>query len=300
MVRAASVGTLAISLVWIGLFATGEAAQRRTRPDPYPAVSDAADVFDRETRRQLTDVINSVDRQTRAQIAVASVALSDSESLSAAARQLYAERGLGLRGVSNGVLVVVAPATRDAYIQVGAGLRRVLSEEVTSTILSTELLPAVREERFEEGTLRSVRAIGDILLERYALSPDEERIVDELGPDPATYAIIAILGILVGVSGLVAGTNTRNKTVAALVAGVLIGIVLMLFTTLIIPISAVVLVPTFVVLAIVGFRRDIPLFNLRRDNRGNRVANAATWEWGGQFFDQQRRRTRRYGDSDLS
>lgn len=293
MVRAAILGTLAAALV-SGVLATADAAQRRTRPDPYPDVRDDAGVFDRETRRQLTEVINTVNRETRAQIAVAAIVLPDGESLSAAARRLYAERGLGLRGVSNGVLVVVAPATREAYIQVGAGLRRVLTEELTSSILSTDLLPLVRDERVEAGALRSVRAISDVLLKRYALSPEEERVIAELGPDPATYAIIAVLGTLVGVSGLVAGANTRNKTVAALLAGVLVGIVLMLFTTLIMPLSALVVVPVFVALAIVGFRRDIPLFNLRRDNRGRRVTNATTWEWGGQFFDQQRRWSRRH------
>ena len=300
MVRSASVGVLAVSLVWIGLSTTGDAAQRRTRPDPYPDVSDAADIFDRETRRQLTDVITTVGRETRAQMAVATVAVLDGESISAAAQRLYAERSLGLRGVSNGVLIVLAPAEREAYIQVGTGLRRVLTEDVTRTLLSTELLPLVRDERFEEGALRSARAISDILLKRYALSPEEERLVAELGPDPATYAIIAMLGILIGVSGLVAGANTRHKTVAALLAGVLVGIVLMLFTTLIMPLSAVVIVPAFVVFAVVGFRRDLPLFNLRRDTYGRRVTNARTWEWGGQFFHQQRRRTGVYGDSEPS
>jgi uncharacterized membrane protein YgcG len=296
MVRAAILGALALALLW-GLLATADAAQRRNRPDPYPDVRDNAGVFDRETRRQLTDVITTVNRETRAQIAVATITLPDGESVSAAAGRLYAERGLGLRGVSNGVLVVVVPAKREAYIQVGSGLRRVLTEQVTGGILATDLLPSVRDDRFEEGALRSVRAISDVLLKRYALTPEEERVIAELGPDPATYAIIAVLGTLAGVSGLVAGANTRNKTVAALLAGVLVGIVLMLFTTLIMPLSAVIVLPVFVVLAVVGFRRDIPLFNLRRDNHGRRVTNATTWEWGGQFFDQQRRRSG-YEDSD--
>ena len=300
MVRAARVSVLAASLAGIGLFASGVAAQRQTPPDPYPDVRDAAEIFDRETRRQLTEVINTVSRETRAQIAVATVGAADGESLGATARRLYAERGLGLRGISNGVMVVVAPGRREAYIQVGSGLRRVLTEEITGTILNTELLPFVRDERFEEGALRSVRAIADILLKRYTLSSEEERLLQELGPDPPTYAIVTILGLLTGVSGLIAGANTRNKTVAALLAGVLVGILLMLFTTLIMPISAVVIVPLFIVLAVVGFRRDIPLFNLRRDNRGFRVLNATNWEWGGQFFDQQRRSSRRFGDSDLS
>ena len=288
MVRGTSVGLVAVSLVWIGLSASEAAAQQRTRPDPYPDVSDAAGVFDRETRRQLTDVITTVNRETRAQIAVATVAASEGEPLSAAARRLYAERGLGLRGVSNGVLVVVAPATREAYIQVGSGLRRVLTEDVTRTILDTELLPSVRDERVEEGALRSVRAISDILLKRYTLSPEELRLLDELGPDPATYAIVALLGILVGASGLLAGFNARNKTVASILAGVLIGILLMFFTTIMLPLSAVVIAPLFIVLAVVGFRRNIPVFNLRRDSRGRRVANATTWEWGARFFRQQR------------
>ena len=194
-----------------------------------------------------------------------------------------------MRGVSNGVLVVIAPATREAYIQVGSGLRRVLTEDVTRTILDTDLLPSVRDERVEEGALRSVRAISDVLLKRYTLSPEELRLIDELGPDPATYAIVALLGILIGASGLLSGVNARNKTVASILAGVLVGILLTFFTTIMLPLSALVIAPLFIVLAVVGFRRHIRVFNLRRDSRGRRVANATTWEWGARFFRQQRR-----------
>jgi hypothetical protein len=47
---------------------------------------------------------------------------------------------------------------------------------------------------------------------------------------------------------------------------------------------------------VVGFRRNIPVFNLRRDSRGRRVVNATTWEWGARLFRQQR--SDRYGRSD--
>ena len=128
----------------------------------------------------------------------------------------------------------------------------------------------------------------DVLLKRYTLSPEELRLLDELGPDPATYAIVALLGILIGACGLLSGVNARNKTVASILAGVLVGILLMFFTTVMLPLSALVMAPLFIVLAVVGFRRNIPVFNLRRDSRGRRVANATTWEWGARFFRQQR------------
>lgn len=283
MVKAASAGALALSLVWVGVAASGVAAQRRTRPDPYPNVIDAAEIFDRETRRQLTDVIDAIERETRAQLAVATAGDLAGQPLADRARRVYTERGLGLRGVDNGALILIAPATRDVHLEIGRGLRRVLNESVSAAIVD-EMKTLVLDERFEEAALRGARALSAILQSRYTLSPEELRILEELGPDAGFYVVIVIVGILAGASGLVAGVSARNKTAAAMLAGVSIGILLILFSVLLLPWSAAVLVPLFVVLAVVGFRRNYTAFNFRRDRRGRRVFNPSKWELGAPIF----------------
>lgn len=282
MVNRARTGALTLSLVGVTIAAGGAAAQRR--PDPYPNVIDAAEIFDRETRRQLTDIIETINRETRAQLAVATAGDLAGQPLAESARRLYMERGLGLRGVDNGALILIAPAARDVHLEVGRGLRRVLNDAVVAAIVTGEMQPLVADERFEEAAMRGARAVSDVLLARYALSPEEERRLEELGRDPGFYVVLVMLGALAGLSGLIAGVNARNKTAAAMLAGVLIGILLMLFCLVLLPLSAAALVPMFVALAVLGFRRNYATFNFRRDRHGRRVFNPTTWEVGAPVF----------------
>src|SRR5215208_3678732 len=91
-------------------------------PKPAGPINDFDAVLDDETRSALATLVNDVESETSAEIAIVTVASLDGMSIEEYANRLFKEWGIGQKALDNGVLILVAPGERQMRIEVGYGL----------------------------------------------------------------------------------------------------------------------------------------------------------------------------------
>ena len=163
-------------LVLVGATIVAAALGAQTLPAPSGAVNDFATVLTDESRRSLTALIEGVERDTTAEIAVATVPSLDSVSVNEYANKLFKAWGVGQQAKDNGVLVLVAPTEREIHIEVGYGLEGVLPDGLAGAIIREEFVPRFREGDFNGGIVRGVTRVADILRKAETLTPNESRL----------------------------------------------------------------------------------------------------------------------------
>jgi len=120
-------------------------------PTPTSYVHDKAKMFSAEFLAELQKSLTEFQRKSCHQLLVVTVATLDEKTLEDYALQ-YANRvGLGYRGLNNGVMMLLAPNTRQARLQIGCGLEDVITDKQAGEIMTRDLLPALRDGDEREG-----------------------------------------------------------------------------------------------------------------------------------------------------
>src|SRR5262249_17021891 len=87
-------------------------------PRPSGYVIDFAGVLDASARDELMSIARDLERQTTAEMAIATVSSLDGMSVEEYANRLFHDWGIGKKAADNGVLVLVAPSERKMRIEV--------------------------------------------------------------------------------------------------------------------------------------------------------------------------------------
>lgn len=133
-------------------------------PNPRTAngtwVADPSSHLSPAARDSINHLIRLLEAETSSEIAVVVV-----DSLSGLDRQEFALAihrawGVGKAGKDNGIVLLWAPTDRDIYVSVGTGLEGVLPDRRTGRLLDEFVIPAFRDQRFDEGVLAGVTALA--------------------------------------------------------------------------------------------------------------------------------------------
>ncbi len=71
--------------------------------------------------------------------------------------------GIGNADKDDGILLIVAPNERQTRIEVGYGLEHIMTDALASQIVHNTLLPAFRQNQYEQGILNAVYQIQGVL-----------------------------------------------------------------------------------------------------------------------------------------
>ena len=133
-------------------------------PNPRHAngtwVADPSSHLSPGARDSINHLITLLEAETSSEIAVVVV-----DSLSGLDRQEFALAihrawGVGKAGKDNGIVLLWAPTDRDIYVSVGTGLEGVLPDRRTGRLLDQFVIPAFREQRFDDGMIAGVTALA--------------------------------------------------------------------------------------------------------------------------------------------
>lgn len=141
------VAVLAVPLVAVGYTLPGQ-------PDGY--VSDFANIVSDTEEQALEEKLGAFDRDTSNQIAVATIASLEGDTIENFAVKLFEDWGIGTQKNDNGILLLVARDDREVRIEVGYGLEGALTDIQANDIIEDDIVPAFREERYGEGIDRAV------------------------------------------------------------------------------------------------------------------------------------------------
>lgn len=205
------------------------AAQPADLPRPAGAINDFAQVLSGSEVQTLTTLVEEVERDTGAEIAVATVPSLDGRTVEDYATALFAAWGVGQAGKDNGVLVLVAPADRAMRIEVGYGLEGVLPDGLAGQIIRETFLPAFRSDAYGRGIVEGTTRVASIVrrnqtlsdteLQALAASQDGSSSNDAMLP----FVLVPFLSLFVAIGFGMAGAGVGARAIAPVVFGLIFG-----------------------------------------------------------------------------
>ncbi len=274
-------------LLVVGLAAwPAEAFAQPTLPSPDGAVNDFASLLSDDDEARLTALVEAVERETTAEIAVATVPTLDGFTVEDYANQLFAAWGIGQRGKDNGVLVLVAPNKREMRIEVGYGLEAVLPDGLAGQVIRETFLPAFRANDYPRGIIEGTERVAAIVRRNQPLTEAERQALAAAEASSRTdpklaYVLVPFLSIFVIIGTVFAGAGARVRAGFPMLFGAFFaGLPLAMAALTDIPIAFWILLGVAIVFLVVGWRVG-GRAGFRGSLRGTSGSGKSGWVWGG-------------------
>ncbi len=166
MPRARTAFTAALAML---LLLVASPAFAQSFPAFTGLVVDAANILPANRKAALEQKLEAFQQKTHRQLVVATIPDLGGDDIADYGYKLGRAWGVGLKGVNNGAILIVAPKDRKMRIEVGYGLEGVLTDAYSSVILNTKVRPAFKAGDLPGGIEAGTDAIIDILS-----APDDE------------------------------------------------------------------------------------------------------------------------------
>jgi uncharacterized protein len=228
-------------------------------PAPMGYVNDFASVLNEPDEAYLEMFLETLERDTTAEVVVATVTSLEGMTVEEYANTLFAAWGIGQALHDNGVLLLVAPADRAVRIEVGYGLEPILPDGLAGDIIRNEILPEFRGGNVPRGIGRGLNRISQIV------RGDPEAVARAAAPAaaedlPPIWFVVPFFATFVVFGSFAAGLAVRTKTYLPLTVGSLgVGIPLLLAATISL-ISVAILLPLGLAALALGYRRGISAY----------------------------------------
>lgn len=160
-------------------------------PNPPRLVNDFAGILSRQTVANLERELVSFDTSTSTQIVVVTVASFGDLSANEFATKLGHKWGVGQKGKSNGVVILVKPKPAngtgkgEAYIAPGYGLEGALPDIICHRIVNEVMIPYFRTGDYNNGVIAACKNVMDISRGEYTSDRTDE-------PDIVSFIIILL------------------------------------------------------------------------------------------------------------
>jgi uncharacterized protein len=188
------------------------------RPDGY--VNDFASILDEPAETYLESYLSTLERDTSAEVVVATVTSLDGMSIEEYANRLFAGWGIGKRHKDNGVLLLVAPNEREVRIEVGYGLEGTIPDGLAGDIVRVQIIPQFKANNFPKGIGSGLDRIARIVRQDPSASIRSDSS-DERDSSPPLWLIVAFLGSFIVIGAFATGLGFRTKTYGPLIFGCL-------------------------------------------------------------------------------
>ena len=205
--------TVILGLVFLALL--GGTVAAGDFPPPEGWVTDRAGVMEAPVRQDLEALLEDLERETAAEVAVVTVETTDPLDPVGYGVRLFEEWGLGKAGADNGLLILLALREREIRVEVGYGLEHVLTDGLVGQLLDREAVPLLQEDRFGEGLSALAGALAAEIREAHAsgLLEERPRAGDEArtrNPDFLVVAAFLVFWLLVG-GAILAANRFRSR-----------------------------------------------------------------------------------------
>jgi uncharacterized protein len=136
-------------------------------PRPDGPVLDLGDVFPAVDEAALNYRLTRYFETSGNSLVVATVTSLEGQPIEDYGRGLFKEWRIGDATTQHGILVLLAPSERQAWIGIGCGFGDRMTNGFVEEVMQTKMIPEYKQQHFEEGTLAAV----DALINRLALAP---------------------------------------------------------------------------------------------------------------------------------
>jgi uncharacterized protein len=126
-------------------------------------VIDDAGLLTVEQEMKIFEQIQKLEKNVGSQIAVITIDTLKGLDIDQYSFQKAEELSLGRDIQKDGLLITVASKDRQARIEVGYGLVRIVTNEISSQIMSDVMVPKFKEGKFYEGIYESIATIKSMI-----------------------------------------------------------------------------------------------------------------------------------------
>lgn len=199
------------------LLLTGAGASARQLPELTAPVNDFASVVDAESAAAMDALIRSLERASGDVVVVATVeTIAPYGDIREYAVELFENqgRGIGQRGRDNGLLVLLAVADRQIWIEVGYGLEEFITDGFAGETSRQLMAPEVRRGAYGAGLLAGVSRIVGRIAERRNVTlqdgpPDAVPSGTEIGS--AEMLVVALFVLVLLLNAVAGGLRGRRR-----------------------------------------------------------------------------------------
>lgn len=169
-------------------------------------VIDEVGYLTRSDRQELMQLLYDFNRRGKAQVQVLIVPDLQGIPIEQASIQIVDQWKLGSEKKDNGVLLLIAAKERALRIEVGQGLEGAIPDITAKRIISDQMIPLFRSQRFSAGVVVGVHEILRLADKEFA---DENNLQESSpGGDIPIWVIIAVL-IVISILGRFGGGRGR-------------------------------------------------------------------------------------------
>ncbi|MES2837662.1 MAG: TPM domain-containing protein [Bacteroidota bacterium] len=148
---------LSILLFALPLFVSAQDFPEKQNPPKL--VNDFAGMLSATEVQQLERKLVDFNDSTSTQIAIVIVNSIGDYAASDYAVQLAEKWGIGQKGVNNGILILIAKESRDAYIATGYGMEAYVPDLVANEIIENQIIPNFKNQQYYQGLDEASSAI---------------------------------------------------------------------------------------------------------------------------------------------
>lgn len=174
-------------------------------------VVDAADLLNESQEAQLAARLAGLEQQSQRQFVVATIPDLQGYAIEDYGYRLGRHWGIGDKTRNDGALLIVAPQDRKVRIEVGYGLEPILTDALSATIISRDILPQFRAGNYAGGIIEGAESIARQL----ELPPDEAAAIAQAaareaedatqGPSFIFWALFVMFFVLPNLMSFVGG-----------------------------------------------------------------------------------------------
>ena len=180
------------------------------RPSPPKLVNDFSGILNSDEAKTLEQKLVKFNDSTSTQIAV--VTINDLEGMDKAeyAQRLAEKWGIGQKGKSNGILILIKPTggkgQKQAYIAVGYGLEPVIPDAIAKRIVENEMIPNFKNNNFYKGIDQATSVLISLAKKEFTAAQYQKKSSKN---NYSFYVIIAVI-ILVFIIMKISGKSKRH------------------------------------------------------------------------------------------
>jgi len=208
-----------VIVAWVAFLVAGLGAQ--VFPRPVGKVNDFAGLLTAEQQQALGTMLEELERDTTAEVAVVTVRALGGLTVEEYANRLFAEWGIGKKGMDNGVLILVSLEDRAMRIEVGYGLEGILPDGLAGAVIRETFTPRFQNSQYAEGLAEGTARVADIVRRNETLSAEQLAAL-EAGPEASTGPIVFMLAIFVGMGAFALGTGIGSKVASSTLTGLVV------------------------------------------------------------------------------
>jgi uncharacterized protein len=139
----------------------------------FPALTgrvvDAANIIPDADEAALTQKLAAVEKASSRQLVVATVPSLGGYPVEDYGYQLGRKWGIGEKGANNGIILLVAPNDRKVRIEVGYGLEPIMTDALSGSIISEQILPKFKAGDYPGG----INAGADAIIGQLQAPPEQ-------------------------------------------------------------------------------------------------------------------------------